>query len=534
MPTPDPARAPRPRSRFSTGFKMLLILSTALLPLGLVALFASREAAEVNRLRQESAARAMANASAIAIVNEMRPVVLGLRQAIDDNIPLLRNRPMDARQCRQRLEGLSLEQSSTRRFAIFDAEGRQVCATRAYSGLKAYPGQSREGFEIFLAARLGLVRAVAHGSEGGYFGVAEFTASRIAEFALGASSRAAGIRLSQGSQEIGLVALPPERMPSRVIRVSTPVAGGQLGLELAMPDAPISALEILLILLPILMWASGGLIGWLVVERLLLYPLEQMRDAVAAFRAGEGPIALPRLRTPARELTDLATSFEQATDALTAHERELAEGLARQKILTREVHHRVKNNLQIVSSLISLHARTASSAGIEEAYACIQRRVDALAVVYRHHYAEIEEQQGIPLRTMLGDLTSNLRGTIPRSGDAERARILLELDAVTVSQDVAAPVALLVTELLERVLTAPCPAPVTLSLVAEGKTARLSIVSDALSDRHCSGKPGHELFDRVVTGLSRQLRAPLEKDSAKGRYEIRIALLPTEKGSDET
>jgi two-component sensor histidine kinase len=467
----------------------------------------------------------MATSSAMTILDRIRPSVLGLRQAIDDLEPSALPLRMDRRQCALRLEGLRREQKSGARFGVYDAYGRRVCASPRYSGLQAYPGIDQNGFDIALSAQQRLLRATIASSTGRHFGVAEFPIADIARFAVEGAEAGVGVKLSQGSQALILAEAKPAGALGQVIRVSTPVAGGQLGLEFAMPVEPVTAFEILLILLPVLMWAAGALIGWIVVERLLLHPLVQMQRAIAAFRDGDGPLAMPRLRTPAHELTELSRSFEQATNALTAHERELAEGLTRQKRLTREVHHRVKNNLQVVSSLISLHARGAGSPLIEEAYASIQRRVDALAVVHRHHYAEAEENFGVPLRVLLGEIASNLRGTLPFARETPQLRIILDLDPAWVTQDVAVPVALLATEILERALAAGDPAPVRIRLEVLDRHATLSFASEALSEE---GRPADAKFDRfarIVTGLARQLRAPLEKDATAGFYAIRIPIV---------
>jgi hypothetical protein len=63
----------------------------------------------------------------------------------------------------------------------------------------------------------------------------------------------------------------------------------------------------LLVLLPVLMWAAAAIIGWSVVQGLLLRPLGQLQRSVA--QLGTAPLALPRLQTPALEITALADSF---------------------------------------------------------------------------------------------------------------------------------------------------------------------------------------------------------------------------------
>ncbi|MBV5325363.1 MAG: sensor histidine kinase, partial [Rhodospirillaceae bacterium] len=100
------------------------------------------------------------------------------------------------------------------------------------------------------------------------------------------------------------------------------------------------------------------------------------------YKPGDIIEPLRGMETSAHELRQLSETFRHITETISTHEAELAAGLARQTRLTREVHHRVKNNLQVVASLINLHARGQVQSDVIRAYASIQRRVDALAVVH--------------------------------------------------------------------------------------------------------------------------------------------------------
>src|SRR3546814_14008725 len=80
------------------------------------------------------------------------------------------------------------------------------------------------------------------------------------------------------------------------------------------------------------------------------------------------------------------------------------------------------------------------------AYASIQRRVDALAVVHRNHYAELEENRGVALKPLISELAANLRATAPAS--AARMPIRLDIEPYYVTQDVAVSVAFLITEIV--------------------------------------------------------------------------------------
>jgi two-component sensor histidine kinase len=275
----------------------------------------------------------------------------------------------------------------------------------------------------------------------------------------------------------------------------------------------------------VLMWLFAALIGWFILNRLVLSPLGRMQRAVAAYRPGDRRLDLPRVATPAREIAGLGEAFDQAVRTVAHHEAELEAAVERQTKLVREVHHRVKNNLQVVASLLNIHSRGSPNEEVAAAYASIQRRVDALAVVHRNHYAELEENRGVALKPLISELAANLRATAPAAAAGMGIRLALEPYYVT--QDVAVSVAFLITEIAEYAMLCGA-ASVSIALTGDGAaagTARLTVEADSLRmDAGCDSTLT-ERFERIVTGLSRQLRSTLDRDAEAGRYTLAIAVV---------
>ncbi|MEC9017245.1 MAG: histidine kinase dimerization/phosphoacceptor domain -containing protein, partial [Pseudomonadota bacterium] len=270
---------------------------------------------------------------------------------------------------------------------------------------------------------------------------------------------------------------------------------------------------------------AAAAIGWFVVNRLLIRPLVLLRRAVAAYHPGEVLEPMQRVRTPAREIIALGETFREISEDVATHEAELAEGLDTQRKLTREVHHRVKNNLQIIASLINLHARSAHEPEAVEAYASIQRRVDALSVVHRNHFAELEENRGVGVRALISELSASLRSTAPVA--ARRFGIQIDSDDLHISQDVAVPIAFLVTELVELAMRLDPAGRMRISVKAQGDDrALVTVLSSGLHDTPDMKAYMNERYGRVLTGLSRQLRQPLDHDGDAGRFTIAITIVP--------
>jgi two-component sensor histidine kinase len=277
-----------------------------------------------------------------------------------------------------------------------------------------------------------------------------------------------------------------------------------------------------LLLLPVLMWIAAALVTWVLVSRLLIRPLRRLERSVRSYEPGQGPLDLPRKLGPAMEIQQLREAFARAMARVDESERDMTGALEGQRRLVREVHHRVKNNLQVIASLLNIHGRGAESLDARAAYAGISRRVGALSIVHRNHYAEMEDNRGIALRPLLSELAAELRAGAPDT--ARGLAIDLDIDTVYTTQDAAVAVAFLITEIVEFAML-NCPTePIEISLRRTSDlTARLTLSSEVLVPDE-EGEPGKIQFERIIGGLAKQLRSNL--DRKLGRYSVELPVFP--------
>ncbi len=513
---------PRPRglaaalARLPTGAKVFLILVGALLPLALIALFTTLQTTRAADKEARQRLHAAVEQSSSVLANVLANHVSELREGL----AAIEKQPNDAPAC-TRLAGAyaALTQGGTR-FAILDRRGHLLCGQQ-FSIDKAvvlHPGQIDS---LLLANGL----ALRIGGETGASATAFYPVGALAT--LGRPSGFVpdyGAALIKGDNRLQLRALDGEGPLDRRETMHAPLGVDSIELQMSMPGAPITSPLIIATVLLVLMWIAAAGIGWFVVDRLLIRPLRRLRTSVSNYRPGEDIDLAAFGAVPAQEIRELGETFQQISRTVRLHEADLAEGLVRQTRLTREVHHRVKNNLQVIASLINFHARGSKSLDASAAYASIQRRVDALAVVHRHHYAELEENRGLELRSVIGELASNIRATAP--AHAAGIGITLEVEPLLVTQDVAVAVAFLITEIVELAIGCAPAAQIRISAkqAEEPDRAVLRVSSTALVE----GPVFEDLFEnrygRVMSGLARQLRTKLHHDPLVGAYEATIAI----------
>jgi len=513
---------PRPRgpaaalARMPTGAKVFLILVGALLPLALIALFTTLQTTRTADTEARARLRAIAAESSGVVDNALGNQVSQMTRAL----AALEQDPHDAASCTQ-LAGSFAAQGNVR-FAVADQQGRILCGQRF--SLPAAPSPRPAETRVSLLDDGMAIRI------GGALGMSATAWYPVP--ALAALARPSGFvpdygaALVRGDERLVLRHLGGDESPlGRRETVRSELSIDQLSLEMSTPGAPITSPLIIATVLLVLMWIAAAAIGWFVVDRLLIRPLRRLRTSVGNYRPGE-VLDMKRFGAmPAQEIRELGDTFQQITRTVQLHEADLAEGLVRQTRLTREVHHRVKNNLQVISSLINFHARGARSGEATEAYASIQRRVDALAVVHRHHYAELEENRGLELRSVIGELAANIRATAPER--ASGLGITLEIEPLLVNQDVAIAVAFLITELVELAVNCNPTTHVRISIKsdeAEPDRAILRVNSPALVESTELDALLESRYGRVIAGLARQLRTKLHHDPLVGAYEASIAI----------
>ena len=502
-----------------TGAKLFLILSAALLPLALIGVFATIQTTRTADLEARSRLRVAAAEAARTLAIELAGDLNALRVALD----AVGTSPDPLPGC-ARAQGVFAQQSEAGVRFVITRDGRTVCGTALPSAADHEPATPDTPIARLIPDE-GLVLALP--GDNGTAAAAFFPVAFLRQLArpTGYLPRyGTTLEDTSGGEDLRLIELDVPVL-TRVERTEAPVGLGDLTLRMHTRSAPITSPMVVAMLLPVLMWAAAAGIGWFVVDRLLIRPLQRLRADVAAYRPGGELSTLPIGTIPAQEIRELGETFRSISRTVRLHESDLAEGLVRQTKLTREVHHRVKNNLQVIASLINFHARSAATPEAAAAYSSIQRRVDALAVVHRNHFAEMEENRGLSLRSVLGELASNLRATAPEEGGGPT--ILLEVEPFLASQDVAVAVAFLLTEIIELALANSPAAQLRLSVSATDDPARATVrvSSPALID----GDGLRDLLDarygRVMEGLSRQLRSRLHHDPLVGAFEIGVAVL---------
>ena len=197
--------------------------------------------------------------------------------------------------------------------------------------------------------------------------------------------------------------------------------------------------------------------------------------------------------------------------------------------LLREVDHRVKNNLQMIASLIQLQARRSDDAGAQAALRAVLGRVGAVATVHRRLF------QGDPTRFEVAAFLRDLAGDLAGAAGRDDIAITLELEPVTIAASAAAPFALVAHELLENALRHAFPpgegGTVRMRLSAEGSdggACRLVVADDGplLDGQALAGRPdGFGLT--VARLLCRQLHAELSlEDAGPGLRATLIVPLP--------
>ncbi len=233
------------------------------------------------------------------------------------------------------------------------------------------------------------------------------------------------------------------------------------------------------------------------------------KDGSTAFLETAGVLlefeGAPSILVTARDVTIEHAAYLARKQA----EQALRVSLAEKEVLLKEVHHRVKNNLQVVASLIRLESDRALERGAARSLGDLQSRVRAIALIHERLYrakdlAHIE----------MDDYVSSLVAEVVRANCDERrpVKVHVEAPSVFLNVDQAVPVGLLVNELLTNAFKHAFSLDfgrdneiqVRLVLAAQNFELTVSDNGVGLPERFIMGR-NDSLGMSLIAGLSRQL-----------------------------
>jgi two-component sensor histidine kinase/CheY-like chemotaxis protein len=186
-------------------------------------------------------------------------------------------------------------------------------------------------------------------------------------------------------------------------------------------------------------------------------------DRLKGYRLGavdyvEVPVVPEILRSKVAVFVDLnrqRRDLQRLNDALQAEiaQRRSAEEAARhareKEVLLQEIHHRVKNNLQIITSLLRMQSRVMQDPAFRDALLECQNRVAAMALIHDKLY-RARDLARVSFPEYVRDLTNNILTsyTLPASS----VRVNLDVDDMSLSLDSAVPCGLILNELISNCL----------------------------------------------------------------------------------
>ncbi|MBR0559640.1 sensor histidine kinase [Neokomagataea anthophila] len=181
----------------------------------------------------------------------------------------------------------------------------------------------------------------------------------------------------------------------------------------------------------------------------LITPLKKLTHSVSEWQTGH-IFTLDKNKNIPLEIKQLERSFLRATRHLNKREQELKQSIQQQEHLIHEIHHRVKNNLQVIASLLNLHANRVKSSEAQEEFRLVRDRVRAISSMHHHLYENIENNH-LQAIIFIPEIINNIF-TPSNISKKYNIKIHHDIDNLLIPTSQASPITLIITEALSNSL----------------------------------------------------------------------------------
>ncbi|HEY0052876.1 MAG TPA: sensor histidine kinase, partial [Caulobacteraceae bacterium] len=320
----------------------------------------------------------------------------------------------------------------------------------------------------------------------------------------------------------------------RRVFAAAPLVGEEVYVLLSAPRpglfswARLNALSV--VILPLLAWllALGAVL--VVSERIVIRWLSYLERIASIYAKGRFSVRPVQARNAPAEIRALANTLDEMGGAIDARDLSLHESLAEKDALMREIHHRVKNNLQVISSLLNMQQRALTDPAARAAMNDTRQRIGALALIYRALY-QSEDIRRVDVRVFLEELIAQLISG--ESGRGPLVKTELEADALVIDPDKLAPLALWAVEAISNAQKHAFDGRggvLKVRFRVENAESRLDVEDDGpgVADDSAAGGVGRTL----MTAFARQLRGRAEIGPGPDGGVLARLIFPTPEAMD--
>ena len=279
------------------------------------------------------------------------------------------------------------------------------------------------------------------------------------------------------------------------------------------------------LILPVLMWAACLAIAYFGIHSLVIKHVKRMRAEMTDFIKTRQFNPQMESRSMPAEIREIEATWLHLAETVVRDEAELEGTIHDKTVLLKEVHHRVKNNLQLISSIINMKLRKVHSPGVRAALQDIQMRVMSIASVHRSLYEG--DQQGKVQADVL--LRSVVDMTV-EAGVAKGTPLTVDLDYAPIAlyPDQAVPLSLLAGEAVTNALKYNgCPSDESRAWIkvrlerVDATTARFT-AENSCGDEVVEGHEGGGLGTSLIEAFAMQMRGRAVMEPLDGAFRLSV------------
>ena len=212
--------------------------------------------------------------------------------------------------------------------------------------------------------------------------------------------------------------------------------------------------------------------------------------------------------------------LEQKNEAIQAN-------LEQKEMMMSEIHHRVKNNLQMVSSILDLQARDLTDEKSMRVIEDSLSRINAISLIHQRLY-QSENIRGIKINTYLQELAHDILKNFSSSVTTTPIQLTCKVDELNMDLESAIPIGLITAELITNAckyaFTGIEKPEINITLNKQNDTLILKVIDNGVGKQAAVNESGTSFGTKLIKSLSRKLRAEIKENSSPNGTSIQLKI----------